>query len=112
MENGRYRDDISVNELMFGAGVTYYYMPVNLFASASAGIGRFTISNNDNDTRTKTQSGFSFQLIVGKEWWVSNKWGLGAGISYSKTHLTNNVGTSVEILDSNRFSIILSATFD
>lgn len=105
-------DDISVNELMYGAGVTYYFMPVNFFVSSSAGIGKFTISNSTNDTKSKTQSGFSFQLIVGKEWWISKKWGLGAGIAYGKTHLTNNVDSTEEKLDSNRFSIVLSVTFD
>jgi len=105
-------DEISVNELMYGAGLTYYFMPVNFFVSGSAGIGKFTVSNSTNDTKSKTHSGFSFQLIAGKEWWISKKWGLGAGITYSKTHLTNKVNETEEKLDSNRFSIMLSVTFD
>jgi hypothetical protein len=37
-----------------------------------------------NGTNSSSQSGFTFQFKVGKEWWVSDNWGLGiaAGLGY------------------------------
>ena len=48
-----------------------------------------------------------------KEWWIGKKWGLGVGLTYSKTKLTNEPGNEiVEKLNSNRFGILLNATFN
>lgn len=59
----------------FGAGITYYIMPVNIYISPSAGIGRLTLEI-DEDTYD-TEMGPFFDLTLGKEWWVGGSWGLG-----------------------------------
>lgn len=69
-----------------GAGLTYYIMPVNLYLAASAGIGlgtfefrgrfgNFEVSREDN-----TKVGFAANVMVGKEWWLDNEWGLGVAL--------------------------------
>jgi hypothetical protein len=105
-------DDLSVNELIYGVGATYYFMPNNLFASGSAGLGQFRITDDSNNTITDTNIGFSFQVMIGKEWWVSKKWGLGFGIAYNKTLVRHVLYGQVNRLNSNRFSVMFSATFD
>ena len=50
--------------------------------------------------------------MVGKEWWISDKWGLGAGISYSKTNISHSAGDFSAKYDSNRIAIVLSVTLD
>ncbi|NTW49303.1 MAG: hypothetical protein HGB19_06170 [Chlorobiales bacterium] len=104
---------VSFNEVMLGGGLTYYVMPANIFFSGSLGIGRFSISNDNNSSaEVTTETGFSMQVKVGKEWWVSDTWALGIAVTYGKTNLTNSSGGIDEKLDSNRFGILFNATFN
>lgn len=105
-------NELTVGEAMFGAGLTYYIMPQNIFFSGSLGLGNFTIMDETNDINTSTQRGLSFQLKAGKEWWVSSRWGLGVSVSYGKTNLTNTSDGISEKLDSNRFAIMFNATLN
>ena len=56
---------------LIGAGITYYLPPYNFFFTGSLGFARFIIGDYGTDF------GFGLQLGVGKEWWVSENWGLG-----------------------------------
>jgi len=107
-------DNMTVGEVMLGGGLTYYLMPSNVFLSSSIGIGNFSIiDNNDNTNNVSTQRGFSMQLKVGKEWWISKNWGFGVGLTYGKTNLTNEPGGGItEKMDSNRFGILFNTTFN
>ena len=68
----------SFGSSFFGLGLTYYFMPVNLYITAALGAGGLTtdIDGDDEPTRA-TDAGFGFNFDVGKEWWVSDNWGLG-----------------------------------
>ncbi len=59
----------------FGAGITYYIMPINIYISPSVGIGRLTLESNGQTG--ETEMGPFFDFTVGKEWWVGGSWGLG-----------------------------------
>jgi hypothetical protein len=111
-QSGKISNNVSIGEAMFGAGLTYYIMPQNIFLSGSMGAGNFTVINTDEKINTSTKYGFSFQLKAGKEWWVGKNWGLGLGLAYGKTSLTNDAGGISEQLNSNRFSIVFNATFN
>jgi len=104
--------DISIGEGMIGAGLTYYFMPSNIFISGSLGLGNFSVIENNKAT-SSTEQGFSFQIKVGREWWVSRNWGLGVGLSIGSTNVdsksTNNVE---EQLSSFRFGLMFNATFN
>lgn len=106
-------DNMNVGEAMIGGGLTYYLMPQNIFFSGSVGIGNFSIYDSKSDNNVSTQHGFSMQLKVGKEWWISKNWGFGVGLTYGKTALTNNPGGGVEErMNSNRFGILFNTTFN
>jgi hypothetical protein len=105
-------NDMTLGEATLGVGLTYYIMPSNIFFSGSLGIGNFSIQDVNNHTNITTHMGFSMQLKVGKEWWVGKNWGLGVGITYGKTNLTNNSGGISEKLDSNRIGILFNTTFN
>ncbi len=61
-----------------GGGITYYFMPVNIYLSGSVGLGSL---NGGGDISGESDSGFAGMVTAGKEWWVSNRWGLGvAGV--------------------------------
>ena len=61
-----------------GGGITYYFMPVNIYLSGSVGVGSL---NGGGDISGESDNGFAGMVTAGKEWWVSNRWGLGvAGV--------------------------------
>jgi hypothetical protein len=66
----------TVDMTAVGGGVTYYFMPVNMYLSGSLGPAWLTIEDSDSDT------GFAVDLTLGKEWWVGNSWGLGLAGSF------------------------------
>jgi len=58
-----------------GIGITYYFMPVNLYLSPSIGFGALNFEVLGIDAESDT--GVAFDFSVGKEWWVSDRWALG-----------------------------------
>ena len=78
-------DEYKANMTLLGIGATYYFMD-NYLATASLGIGQFRFNDDisifdatfKDNTDHNAQNGFGFQLGFGKEWWVSENWGIGA----------------------------------
>ena len=66
--NGTINGDFSLSGV--GAGLTYYFMPINIYPTGSLGLGRLSLDlgtiSGDSDT------GFSLEEAVGKEWFVSD----------------------------------------
>ena len=60
----------------FGMGVTYYFMPTNLYLSGSLGLGQLEL-NVDGVGDADTDMGLVLDATIGKEWWVSSNWALG-----------------------------------
>ena len=106
-------NNVTLGEAMMGGGITYYVMPANIFFSGSLGMGNFTLIDTDSETSISTDRGFSMQLKVGKEWWISKSWGLGVALTYGKTKLTNKPGRGLEeYMNSNNFGILFNATLN
>jgi hypothetical protein len=67
-----------VDMTAFGGGITYYFMPVNIYLSGSVGFGSLS---GGGDISGESDSGLAGMVTAGKEWWVGNSWGLGiAGV--------------------------------
>ncbi len=91
----------------FGAGITYYFMPVNIYLSGSAGVG---VMSGDGDIDGETDSGFAGMITLGKEWWVSGGWGLGlAGVFGFHSLPDKDIDESWSGWN---FSVIFSATLN
>lgn len=73
---GEVNADLSMSAV--GAGLTYYFMPVNLYLSGSVGAGKLTLDTNVGDF--DTDYGIAFDATAGKEWWVSDRWALGVAV--------------------------------
>ena len=58
-----------------GLGITYYFMPINLYVSPSIGPA-YLVTDLTNDSEA-TGLGLGIDFTVGKEWWVSDRWALG-----------------------------------
>jgi hypothetical protein len=61
--------------LALGPGVNYYFMPMNVYLSGSLLLSRLNLSNSSGNGNSDWGLAGKFQL--GKEWWVSDTWGLG-----------------------------------
>lgn len=85
-KNGtKYDQSNGISEQMnlFGLGATYY-LPSNIFFTASAGLAWFSIEVDNcsgNCTAGSSDAGFGFQVGAGKEWWVGAEWGIGAKLA-------------------------------
>lgn len=66
--------DATVTLSGIGLDVTYY-LPSNVYFSATPSLTTLTVESDGDDYDTDT--GFGLRLAVGKEWWVSENWGLG-----------------------------------
>lgn len=73
----------SIDNSLTGLYIKKYFMPLNIFVSAEAGIGKFTISDPDYNAVTETEKGFAWNVAAGKEFLIGKKkrWGLGAYVN-------------------------------
>ncbi|MFL5401077.1 MAG: hypothetical protein ACJ79P_24505 [Myxococcales bacterium] len=81
--------DATVTLIAFGPEYTAYSRE-NLYFSISPALTRATISSNGSSADTNW--GFGLRTGVGKEWWVSDHWGLGVAghLSLSMNEDTGN----------------------
>jgi hypothetical protein len=92
----------------YGGGLTYWFMPANVFMSASFGLGRLRADNDYFDFYSDW--GFAMEATVGKDWFVSNRWGLGVAGGFT----FHNVGDPEvdESWSGSSFTIRFNATFN
>jgi cell division protein FtsB len=79
--------------VVVGLGVTYYWMPVNMYVTGSIGMANSflvlhegTSTNSSDDLARDLTTGVGAAVIVGKEWWVSANWALGVAIQGEFTY--------------------------
>ena len=80
-------DKVKVNLSIFGLGTTYYFLN-NYFATASFGMSEFHIDSDiatftakAEDIASNLVCGLALQIGAGKEWWVSENWGIGMSVA-------------------------------
>jgi hypothetical protein len=62
----------------FGIGMCYYFMPENNVYFSGELAATQAAFNYDDDTPYKnSKTGYSLTLSLGKEWWISDNWGVG-----------------------------------
>lgn len=91
-----------------GIGITYYFMPINLYLSGSVGLGQAVFEGDHGDTEG-SDLGFGANLMIGKEWWVGSDWGIGAALQLVM------VGADDEVLGGvggGALNILFSATYN
>jgi opacity protein-like surface antigen len=104
--------DKSENLSMLGVGLTYY-LPENIFISGSVGFANFNLQDNtdeDNDIEGTTEKGLGVQVAAGKEWWVSDNWGIGvsAAFTYGSAEDQKDLGDA----SAYGVNVMFSATFN
>jgi hypothetical protein len=96
----------------FGIGVTYYFMPYNIYLSASLLL--FYTSFEGDYVEGDTDYGVGYQISIGKEWWISKNWGIGVALLgfYGKTTATIDADNSKHDVTSSFIGILFSATYN
>ncbi len=65
----------------FGLGMCYYFMPENnVYFSADLAATQALFSYDDNTPDSSSKTGYSLALSLGKEWWISDNWGVGVAL--------------------------------
>jgi len=104
----------SASDNSFGLGATYYFMPANVFVNCTIGFGGLSLTSSD--TTVSSQTGFALHLKVGKEWWVSKKWGIGVSGGYGlvtaadKPQAGNPLYSAT--ITTNKFFVMLNTTYN
>jgi hypothetical protein len=75
--------EVAMRAATVGAGLTYYFMPVNLYLTASLGIAyvstevSYTSGGVSFKNTYESETGLGLNVMLGKEWWITDNWGLG-----------------------------------
>ena len=112
------RSEESISEQCYGAGITRYFMPSNIYVGGTIGAGTYVLdyfTNPDHSnslTKIRTKYGFSGMLRAGKTFFLGKHWGLGTGLGLTYLKCNNNVNGETETLSSAKFMITVNVTFE
>lgn len=98
-------NDASLLFYVFGAAATYYFMPLNAYATFALGpaYGQFDSGNGDTGS---TDIGVGLNFDVGGEAWVSENWGLGPAVRFFYASVPDS-----DTLSTWGIGILFSATY-
>lgn len=100
--------DTSLGLTGIGLDLTYYLMPINIYFQATPSIGMLSVK--EQGTSYDFDSGFAIRLAVGKEWWVSDNWGIGLNLQYA--HSSNDGKDLPGTWRTNWFGVAFSGTYN
>jgi hypothetical protein len=103
---------VSTTMLNLGAGVTYYFMPYNVFLSTAVGPAWLFERRPAGEVRSNT--GFFLLAAAGKEWWVGprGQWAMGASLRFTFAAAAVDIGGTANTLRFANLSLALSTTFN
>jgi hypothetical protein len=103
-------EDTTYDVSAIGAGISYY-LPYNFYISGSLDIPVATLTIGKEEG--SSEAGLGFDLAVGKEWWISDNWGLGLAINTQFSRLTDKDDSGKEYdLGNVFFGLLFSATYN
>lgn len=101
-----------------GGGVTYYFMPQNIYLSVSvmfsASFIKYEMPYNYGVKKIENTLGPGLFLSVGKEWWVSESWGIGVSLlgSYRSMKHKENESKYGQDISTYSFGVAFSSTLN
>ena len=104
-----------------GPGVAYFIQPANAYVAATLLLASFTATDDRSNPATtiaESDGGLGIEGLFGKEWWVSDNWGLGvsaqllAASMKSKRPLPLVQGGPLPTWTAIGFSVLFSATYN
>ncbi|MFN3202094.1 MAG: hypothetical protein ACE366_27055 [Bradymonadia bacterium] len=112
--NGRartFRDDtIAATATSYGFGAMYYIPSLNMYAGGSVLTTRARLGAHG--LTTTSDRGLGLHLRVGKEWWVSEDWGLGIAAHAFGNQIPTTHTDEGEQMGMTTFALTFSATYN
>jgi hypothetical protein len=102
-------NDTTATMVAYGPELTAYFMPQNLYLSMSVGISR--VRADSNGSSGDSANGLGAQLALGREWWVSEHWGLGL-VGHVTGASNPDKGNGAPALTTLGFGLAFSATYN
>lgn len=105
--------DIVTSTSLFGAGLTYYFMPINLYVSGAFGLTKLG-ETRGRSTAVDSRAGYGATLSVGKEWWLgaTGEWGLGLALRGTYASARAEVVGSLERMYVADVGLLMSLTLN
>ena len=103
-------DSISVGVSGAGFGIVHYFMPLNLYISA-AYVADEMLMTESNLTLYQSKTGSGVSVMVGKEWWVSDNWGLGVAAALRTSSMDDDEDSDLS-WNASGFNVVFSATYN
>ena len=98
-----------------GVGLAYY-LPSNFYFSGTLAVSQLRLTNESNDDLdAESEPGPAFMGQIGKEWWVSDSWGLGLAGQFlvSSNKDDEDAEGSLDVTWTTLgFGLLFSATYD
>lgn len=95
---------------LLAIGMTYYFSS-NMYVTGAVGMAKSKKESGGIEYTTDT--GYGVNAMIGKEWWVSDNWGVGVAGQFLYTNCPdkgiNGVSSDVK---STSFGVLLSATYN
>jgi hypothetical protein len=112
LKNGAYSqtlNGVSLTMVGVGGGLAYYTQD-NLYVAGTIAASQFSLADSNNSNyHADSKTGLGFQGVVGKEWWVSQDWGIGlAGEIFAATMKDDGDNTWKGLA----VSLLFSATYN
>lgn len=73
----------------FGGGATYFFMPLNVYVSASVLASSINIEQ-DGVAMGRTELGIGGMLQAGKQFWIGSEWAVDVGPSFQIATMSDN----------------------
>ena len=118
MGQSKSSSDMTVSVGDLGIGITYYLMPVNIYFSLSLLYSSVQLEydNTKSESEINFDNGNGINIMVGKEWWISDQWALGVALYgyYSAVHVQTSIeGSKYEYYSYNySFGATFSFTYN
>jgi hypothetical protein len=93
-----------------GVQLVYYFMPINIYISATPSLTQLSLDDGSNSGDSET--GFGMKLAVGKEWWVSDNWALGLNGQFAFSSNDDSDVAGAPSWGTGWFGLAFSATFN
>jgi hypothetical protein len=91
-------------------GLTYYF-PSNMYVTGAAGIAKSKAKAGGIEG--STDDGYGVNAMVGKEWWVSDNWGIGVAGQFLYTNCPDrDINGFSSDVKSTSFGVLFSATYN
>lgn len=94
----------------FGPGVAYYVEPMNMYFSGTLTLSKLSFDDSKGNVTAESDMGFGLSAVLGKEWWVSADWGLGAAFQFQVASMKDK-GVDARLTGLG-FALLLSATYN